>query len=120
MNASPAPLRVLVVDDSADDADLVRFALEDAGLSAECLRVYTEAALREALQGFAASVVLSDLNIPGFSGQRALEMVREMAPQLPFVFVTGWLGEQALGNADALVLKDQLDTLPELIGRLLA
>ena len=120
MSAVPAPLRVLVVDDSADDAELLRFALEDGGMVVECLRVYTEAGLQEALAGFAAGVVLSDLNIPGFSGERALEMVRAAAPQLPFVFVTGWLGEQALGDADALVLKDQLDALPALIGRLLA
>jgi CheY-like chemotaxis protein len=116
----PAPLRVLLVDDSADDAELLRFALEDGGLVVECLRVFTEAGLRDALQGFGASVVLSDLNIPGFSGERALEVVRATAPQLPFVFVTGWLGEQALGDADALVLKDELGTLPDLLGRLLA
>jgi CheY-like chemotaxis protein len=115
------PLRVLVVDDSADDAELMRFALEDGGLAVECRRVFTELDLREALEGFAASVVLSDLNIPGFSGERALEVVRESAPHLPFVFVTGWMGEHpAPRHADALVLKDQLDTLPALLGRLLA
>ncbi|TWI06863.1 response regulator [Aerolutibacter ruishenii] len=117
----PATLRVLVIDDSADDVELMRFALEDGGLAVECLRVFTEVALREALAGFAASVVLSDLNIPGFSGQRALEVVREAAPGLPFVFVTGWLGETStLESADALVQKDQLERLPALLGRLLA
>ena len=116
-----APLRVLVVDDSADDAELLRFALEDGGMAVECLRVFTEAALREALHGFAASVVVSDLNIPGFSGERALEVVRESSPHLPFVFVTGWMGEHAptQGGAVALVLKDRLDTLPALLARLL-
>ena len=114
------PLRVLLIEDSADDAELLRFALEEAGLSVECMRVCSEIGLRDALACFPASVVLSDLNLPGFSGQRALEMVRAAAPQVPFVFVTGWLGEQALGDADALVLKDQLDTLPEVLGRLLA
>lgn len=119
MTGHPVPLRVLVVEDSADDAELLRFALEDGGLTVECLRVFTEHDLREALGCFGASVVLSDLNIPGFSGQRALEMVRASAPGLPFVFVTGWMGEQTLGEADALVQKDELATLPALIGRLL-
>lgn len=110
-----------MIEDSADDAELLRFALEEGGLAVECLRVCSEAALREALVAFPASVVLSDLNLPGFSGERALEMVRAAAPNLPFVFVTGWLGDSAtLGSADALVLKDELNTLPALLGRLLA
>lgn len=121
MSPFPAPLRVVVIEDSADDAELLRFALEDGGLRVECLRVFTEPALREALAGFSANVVLSDLNIPGFSGERALEVVRETAPGLPFVFVTGWEGESAaLEGADARVLKESLDTLPALLGRLLA
>lgn len=117
----PACLRVLLVDDSVDDADLVRFALEDGGLVVECRRVFTEHGLREALDGFAAHVVLSDLNLPGFSGAQALAMVREAAPQLPFVFVTGWSGHHpASAQADALVSKDRLDVLPGVLGRLLA
>lgn len=121
MTPTPVTLRVLVIDDSADDVELMRFALEDGGLAVEYLRVFTEVALREALAGFAASVVLSDLNIPGFSGERALEVVREAAPGLPFVFVTGWLGETStLESADGQVQKDQLDRLPALLGRLLA
>lgn len=111
-------LRVLVVDDSADDAELVRYALEDAGLAARMRRVYDEAGLRAALAEFAPHVVVSDVNIPGFSGPRALAVVREAAPGIRFVFMTGSLGIGAPPpRADGLVMKDALDRLPELLRR---
>ena len=117
----PAPWRVLMVDDSRDDAELAELALHDAGVSATCQRVYDAEALREALQAFAPHIVLSDVNIPGFSGAEALAEVRAYDPALPFVFMTGSL--YAPGSepppADGLVLKDDLAMLPGLVRRLL-
>jgi two-component system, OmpR family, response regulator len=116
-----APLRVLIVDDSRDDAELAELALRDAGLAVECRRVWTGAALREALAAFAPQVVLSDVNLPGFSGAEALAESRAYDPSLPFVFMTGSL--YAPGSepppADALVLKDDLAMLPGVVRRLL-
>lgn len=116
-----APWRVLIVDDSRDDAELAEITLRDAGLSVACRRVCTEASLRDALQAFAPHVVLSDVNIPGFSGTEALAAVRGHDPSLPFVFMTGSL--YAPGSepppADALVLKDDMAMLPGLLRRLL-
>lgn len=110
------PLRVLVVDDSADDAELVRFALQDAGLAIDLRRVYDEPGLREALAGFAPDVVVSDVNIPGFDGARALQLTGELAPRVRTVCVTGSLiADQCPPEADAMVLKDQFDRLPGLL-----
>ncbi|NZA27245.1 response regulator [Luteimonas sp. SJ-92] len=115
------PWRVLLVDDSRDDAELAELALRDGGVAVECRRVYTEQALRAALVEFAPDVVLSDVNIPGFDGTEAQAVVREHDPSLPFVFLTGSLHvpDPAPPGADALVLKDDLPSLPGLLRRLL-
>lgn len=116
-----APLRVLLVDDCADDAELVMLELQHAGIAAECRRVEREATLRDALATFAPDLVLSDLNLPGYSGRDAHALVREQAPGVPFVFVTGSTADgQPLPVADAVVLKDALATLPAVVRGLLA
>ncbi|MDH5824640.1 response regulator [Luteimonas sp. RD2P54] len=113
---------MLLVDDSRDDAELAELALRDGGLAVECRRVYTERALREALAEFAPDVVLSDVNIPGFDGTEAQAVVRELRPSLPFVFLTGslYVPDPAPPGADALLLKDDLRRLPDLLRELLA
>ena len=98
------------------DAELAMIELRGAGIDAECRRVDREDALIEALAGFAPQLVLSDLNLPGFSGQRAFEIVRERAPRARFVFLTGSIdGHKALPAADGVVLKDHLQALPGLV-----
>lgn len=119
--AGAKPWRVLLVDDSRDDAELAELALRDAGLDVHCIRVYSAAGVHEALAGFAPQVVLSDVNIPGFSGTEALAMVRAHDPALPFVFLTGSLysPDSQPPPADGLLLKDDLVQLPGLLRRLL-
>ena len=119
-DADVAPLRVLLVDDSPDDAELVALELQHAGVQAEYRRVEREATLRDALATFAPDVVLSDLSLPGYSGRDAHALVRAQAPGLPFVFVTGSIEDgQALPVADAVVLKDALEDLPGVVRQLL-
>ena len=123
-DATPGPgaaWRVLLVDDSRDDAELAEFALDKAGLAADCRRVATAAALGEALRTFSPQVVVSDLNLPGFSGAEALAQVRAHDPALPFVFLTGSLmpGDEDPPRADGMLLKDDLDALPALLRTLL-
>lgn len=89
------PLRILWVEDSAEDAELLSSGMEDAGVAHEYRRVEDEAGLRSGLADYAPDLVLSDLSLPGFSGERALEVVREVAPRLPFVFLSGTIGEEA-------------------------
>lgn len=120
--ATPAPWRVLIVDDSRDDAELAELALRDAGLPVECRRVCTAKALREALASFAPLLVLSDVNIPGFSGEEALLEVRAHDPALPFVFLTGSLLAPGATppRTEGLLLKDDMGAhLPALVRRLL-
>ena len=112
--------RVLIVDDCVDDAELTTIELRGAGLDVECRRVDQETTLLQALADFMPHLVLSDLNLPGFSGQHAFEIVRERAPLARFVFLTGSVdGHKALPVADAVVLKDNLQALPALVRGLL-
>ncbi len=108
-------LRILLVEDSRDDADLVRFALEDAGLAFELLRVGDEAALRDAVASFAPDAAVSDLNLPGYSGLAALALLRELRPDMPLVLMTGG-GVDAVPPVAATVLdKSDLARLPALL-----
>jgi len=112
--------RILLVDDCVDDAELTAIELRNAGFDFELLRVDREAPLLRALPDFAPQLVLSDLNMPGFSGRQAFVLVREHAPQARFVFLTGAVEENAgLPEADAVLLKQELHSLPALVRRLL-
>ncbi len=115
--------RVLIVDDSRDDAELAELALRDAGLAVECRRVHGEADLDEALRTFVPQIVLSDLNLPGYSGAEAQARIQALLPAVPVVFMTGSLDsiDGDFPTADGLVLKDDIDALlPALVTRLLA
>lgn len=88
------PLRVLLIEDVEADAELVLHLLKRFGLSVVSCRVETEAQLRKALPEFRPSVILSDYELPGFNGQAALKVVRELDPHVPFLFVSGKMNEQ--------------------------
>ena len=111
------PVRVLQVEDSEMDAELIAMQLQDAGLEAEFLRVDSGEALHQAIGDFRPDLVLSDLSMPGFSGHEALRIVRENASGVPFIFVSGTMGEetavQALQQgASDYILKDKTARLP--------
>jgi two-component system OmpR family response regulator len=108
-------LRVLIVDDSRDDAELTEFALREAGLAVECRSLWREDALAAALEGFVPQLVLCDLNMPGWSGPEAMAAVRRQAPGARCVFFTGALPPGCDGIPEAeVVLKDQPARLVEL------
>ncbi|GGK14769.1 response regulator [Luteimonas terricola] len=108
-------IRVLIVDDSRDDAELTEFALREAGLAVECRSLCHEDALSAALDGFEPQLVVCDLNLPGWSGAEAMAAVRQRVPSACFVFLTGALhGNEQLPAADAVMLKDDLARLVEL------
>ncbi|CAM5242454.1 response regulator [Rhodanobacter lindaniclasticus] len=88
-------IRVLQVEDSELDAELVLAELEADDIHCQARLVDDEASYLAALGEFAPNIVLSDLSIPGFSGQRALELLRERDEDLPFIFVSATLGEEA-------------------------
>ena len=86
--------RILIVEDVAAEAELAALHVQTSGITAVWLRVDTAAALRSALLEFRPHIVLSDFTLPGFDGTSALEVVRANAPELPFIFVSGTIGEE--------------------------
>jgi diguanylate cyclase (GGDEF)-like protein len=87
------PLRLLQVEDTEDDAALVAAALIRAGYQVVARRVDTADALRRELNDADWDLVIADYTMPGFSGTSALAIVREQHPDLPFIFVSGTIGE---------------------------
>lgn len=125
MAIAPPVLRVLLVEDSELDAELVLDQLRDDGLDLEWRRVEDEPAFAGALATFAPDIVISDLSMPEFSGYRALEIARDTAPRVPFLFVSGTIGEDAAvealrRGATDYVLKDNLTRLASAVRRALA
>lgn len=123
--SSSRELRILLLEDSALDAELVMETLSSSGLQACMERVTLEADFAEALRDKPWDLVLADYLLPGFDGLNALALVRERRPDLPFVFVSGALGEEVAvealkRGATDYVIKDKLDRLPATILRALA
>lgn len=88
------PLRCLIVEDSADDARLVLRSLRDGGYDVTSERVDKPEAMRAALERQPWDLVISDYNMPHFNGLAALEMVKASGLDLPFIMVSGAIGEE--------------------------
>jgi DNA-binding NtrC family response regulator len=86
-------LRVLFIEDSADDAELMLRRLREAGVDPRWDRVESEDALREALAAQDWDLALVDYNLPDFGGPRALAVLAEAAPDLPAITVSGAIDE---------------------------
>ncbi|MFI8719252.1 ATP-binding protein [Stenotrophomonas sp. NPDC077464] len=122
IGSSLGHLRVLLVEDSPEDAAAMSRQMLEAGLQASFERVESAAELREALLRFAPDVVLSELSMPGFAGSQALEIVRGWHADVPFIFVSGTLGEEyavaALHQgANDYIIKHQPARLPSAVAR---
>src|SRR3970040_1170026 len=94
MTSDSTALKILLVEDSPADTVLVLRALCGLARPIEHARVASEAALRQALVEFVPEVILSDFAMPGFSGPEALRICCEQAPNIPFLFVSGTIGEE--------------------------
>ncbi|MEO7917148.1 MAG: response regulator, partial [Dokdonella sp.] len=92
---SSTPIRVLIAEDDPLDAELVVDELTQAGLRFESRRVDDEAEFNAALKEFGPDVVVSDLSMPGFSGERALDLLTATRPEVPFIYFSGTIGEEA-------------------------
>ena len=109
-------LRVLILEDQPLDAELIEKSLDTPGYVMECARIETEAGFRAALAS-RPDIVLSDYHLPQFSGLRALAILRESNPEIPFILISGGISEEQavevmrLG-ADDFLLKDRLGRLP--------
>ena len=117
-------VRVLYVDDAADDVDLLVRALAAAGLDSEGERVGGEAALRDALGRAEWDVALVDHDVPGLGGPAALRLIAALAPELPAITVSGAIDEETAvltltAGAVDYVLKDNLARLAPAVRRAL-
>jgi signal transduction histidine kinase len=89
------PLRVLVIEDSEDDAALLVRELRRGGYDVSYQRVDTAPAMSSALNAQEWDLVVSDHSMPNFSGSAALSLLREKESETPFIFVSGTIGEEA-------------------------
>lgn len=119
---STRPLYILHVEDSRADADLIEHALIGGGLRVEITRVDARESFLAGLDRQPLDVILCDYRLPQFHGLTALELAREHRPEVPFIFVSGALGDDLAaatlqqGAADYL-LKDRLARLVPAIQR---
>ncbi len=116
-------INVILVEDRPIDAELVVLELEREGLSPEWVRVQSATALIDALDT-PVDLVLSDWSMPGFTGLDALEIVRSHAGDLPFILVSGSIGEEAAidalhRGADDYIFKDRMGRLGPAVRRAL-
>jgi PAS domain S-box-containing protein/diguanylate cyclase (GGDEF)-like protein len=116
------PLRILIVEDVPNDAALVMRELKRAGIPFDARRVETAVDYQRALKEFQPQVILSDFSMPHFDGMSALAIAQETKPDVPFIFVSGTLGEEhairALkSGATDYVLKTNLIRLPSVVER---
>ena len=86
--------RLLILEDVAAEAELAVHQLTRAGLNCTWIRVETEDAFRAALHEVRPNLILSDFSLPGYDGSDALDLVQREAPDIPFIFVSGTIGEE--------------------------
>ena len=115
-------LQVLHLEDEPDFAELVRSMFAQDGLDAEIKCVGDRADLEEALKNDAFDVIISDYHLPSFSGLDALAIVRKKDPHIPFILVSGTIGEQAAieslkAGATDYLLKQHPERLPSAVRR---
>lgn len=118
------PISVLFIEDSPHDAELALLTLERSGYAIDAEVVYDRAGVTEALQRRSFDLVLSDFILPGYSGSQALQEAGQLAPDTPFIFLSGVFGEEHAVNmmrsgAVDYVLKQNLGFLPKAVERAL-
>ena len=118
------PLKVLIVEDLAADAELALRAIADTGVTIRSVRVDNAEDLRRQLRDLKPHVVLSDFSMPEMTGVDALRIVREQCPDIPFIFVSGTIGEERAidaikDGATDYVLKEHMARLPSAVERAL-
>lgn len=118
-------VRVLFIEDSKVDVELTVLELDQDGFDVSWERVELEGDVKQALSLRRPQVILADFSMPGFSGMDALRLARVTAPDVPFIFVSGTIGEERaieairLGATD-YVLKDNLRRLGTSVRRALS
>ncbi|MFN7979151.1 MAG: response regulator [Vicinamibacterales bacterium] len=121
----PRALRMLHVEDSESDAGLVQRALVRSGFAIDAVRVETADEMRQSLRDGAWDIVIADFQLPTFNAMGALQVLHESGRDLPFVVVSGTIGEDIAvavmrAGAHDYVMKDRLERLGPAVSRELA
>jgi len=117
-----SPLRILCLENDLADAELLQDTLETEGIACKLTRVEAECDFRAAVQQGGFDLILADYTLPSFDGLSALRIVRQQLPDVPFIFVSGTLGEEVaiealkMGATD-YVFKTRLSRLVPAIHR---
>jgi len=122
--SAPPALRIVLVEDSEPDAELIEQTLLDFGLSISMATVDTRKGFEAELTHQIPGLILSDYYLPDFDGSAALEIAKQLAPGVPFIFVTGVLGEEVViemlkQGATDYILKTRLARLGPAVNRAL-
>src|SRR6202048_493806 len=117
-------LRILSIEDDPKDTELIQDLLETEGVVCEVTRVDTEAALAASLEHGGIDLILADYSLPSFDGISALKLAMKACPDVPFIFVSGTLGEEVAVEAVKIgatdyVLKTRLSRLVPSVQRAL-
>lgn len=117
-------LDILMLEDVASDAELVKFELRKAGIDFAIRLVDTREGFLKELKTRVPQVILADYNLPSFDGLSALKLARKMCPEIPFIFVSGAIGEEVAVDtlkqgATDYVLKQRLARLGAAVERAL-
>ncbi|WP_181706198.1 HWE histidine kinase domain-containing protein [Chthonobacter rhizosphaerae] len=117
-------VRILLLEDSSFDAELIGEHLTKAPFDCLIERVVTRDEFADALRGGEHDLILSDYALPAFDGLTALDMARERVPDTPFIFISGMFGEETATEtlkrgATDYVLKQRMHRLPAAVGRAL-
>jgi signal transduction histidine kinase/FixJ family two-component response regulator len=119
-----SPLRILLLEDDPTDAALIQELLEADNIACEVTRAQTRAEYLSGLEDAAIGLILADYKLPSFDGLSALKLAQNVRPGLPFIFVSGSLGEEVaiealkIGATD-YVLKSRLSRLAPSVKRAL-
>ena len=118
----PNPLRVLHLEDSPRDADVIRHQLEEGGVSCDILLVDSKDSFEAALTQEPFDLILCDYNLSGYDGISALTYAQQARPDVPVIMISGTVGDEEavrclhLGATDYL-LKDRLERLASAVQR---
>ena len=117
-------IHILHLEDTPEDAELVCMELDRVFPNIEIEHVTHKQAYSEALRTHKADLIISDYDVPGFSGIESLEMRNQELPEVPFIFLSGAIGEERAisamrGGASDYVMKDNIPKLPLVVDRLL-
>lgn len=117
-------LRILILEDVPTDAELMIEELAEAGMTFVSKRVAAKASFVNAIADFSPDIILSDYSLPSFDGLAALKIARDKCPDVPFIFVSGALGEEMAidllkKGATDYVLKNRLSRLEPAVSRAL-